>query len=366
MKRIIYFIAIIFALPFACDDEDFTPPQNFLDSPSFIATASTSSAEGGDVVTVSVAVTDAPAGVDSIAVSTTNSLGDVTVNSGGIIGQTSGEFTVDVELPFIFSGAFGITVEVYDNQFDEQENEPARKSFSQTLSVDVSYRFDAPSFTVDLADTELSAGDTTDLTITITSAPGGGINNVVAAAGAGTVSLDQGSVDAVIGESSGVVTGIYIASESPSATDDVNVDVTVSDVGQQRSASGSSSVFVICGSDEDISGTYNSYASGSLGGSNPDYEAITAVVTVTQINEGQFMVSDLSFGVYPQLYGDTPVDGVINVCGTEISDFEVFDGFNDPFTITGTLSDPDVINSTIKIEWSNTFGDSGTVELELQ
>ncbi|MTI23197.1 hypothetical protein E1176_19360 [Fulvivirga sp. RKSG066] len=365
MKNLAYLILMVLFVAVACDDEDFTPPQNFLDSPSFIATASTDSADGGDVVTIDVRVSDAPAGVDSIAVSTTNSLGDVTINSGSIIGQTEGDFDVVVELPLIYEGPFAITVEVYDDQFNVRENEPARKSFTQTLTVELDYKFAAPSFTVDLEDDQLSAGDSTDITITINDVPGGGIERVTASAGGGTVNLDQASIDAVLGESSGVVTGKYIANADPTETGEVDVTVTIGDVTQQRSASASASVLVICASEGNIAGTYSSYASGSIG-NGTEYEAISTVITITQINEGQYMVNDLSFGVYPQIYADSPVSGTINVCGNKISDFNVVDGFGDPFTITGMTADPDVINGVIKIEWSNTFGDNGTVELELQ
>ena len=70
----------------------------------------------------------------------------------------------------------------------------------------------------------------------------------------------------------------------------------------------------------------------------------------------------MSFGLYPQAYGDTAPTGQVDLCGTTISDRGDNDQYGDPFTINGTLN----ADGSVNITWSNTYGDTGTVVLTPQ
>ncbi|MEM1405724.1 MAG: hypothetical protein AAGG59_03035 [Bacteroidota bacterium] len=356
MKRILYFILLLGAIvPFSCDDETFTTPQVFLDSPSFVATQSADTLSGSDVLTINVTVTDAPAGVDSIAVSTTNDLGSFTVNENGIIGQTEGSFSVNVELPLIYEGKFDITVEVFDRQIDETTGDPVQKSFSQTFSVETEFQFDAPQFAVSFNADTLNAGDTSTFTVDIIEVAGGGIDLIELSASAGTIEYDQDDADALQGESAGVLTGIFTAG---GATTTGSVSVTIRDVLQLRSATASESITTICPSDIDISGDYRSIAHGVTRTGVP-YNAIEDTVTFTMVNAGQFDVDDRSFGEYVQiLERDEDPEGTINVCGDVISPRD-----GSFFQHSGKVTVDDDDNIIIDIDWVNDAGDTGVVRL---
>lgn len=83
-------------------------------------------------------------------------------------------------------------------------------------------------------------------------------------------------------------------------------------------------------------------------------------VTFTAAGTGSYTVDDISFGMYPGLYNDARPAGRINdSCGNLNGPSTNADRFGDPFTIKGSVN-PD---GTLKIIWSNTYGDGGTVIL---
>lgn len=83
-------------------------------------------------------------------------------------------------------------------------------------------------------------------------------------------------------------------------------------------------------------------------------------VTFTASGTGGYTVDDISFGMYPGLYNDTKPAGRINdACGKLTGPSTNADRFGDPFTIDGVVNS----NGTLKITWSNTYGDGGTVIL---
>lgn len=83
-------------------------------------------------------------------------------------------------------------------------------------------------------------------------------------------------------------------------------------------------------------------------------------VVFTASGTGSYTVDDISFGMYPGVYGETKPAGRINdSCGKLTGPASNADRFGDPFTINGAVNP----NGTLKITWSNTWGDGGTVNL---
>lgn len=75
---------------------------------------------------------------------------------------------------------------------------------------------------------------------------------------------------------------------------------------------------------------------------------------------GSYTVDDISFGMYPGLYSDSKPAGRINdACNKLTGPSTNADRFGDKFTINGVVN----ANGTLKITWSNTYGDGGTVIL---
>ncbi|WP_215225980.1 DUF4843 domain-containing protein [Echinicola shivajiensis] len=84
-------------------------------------------------------------------------------------------------------------------------------------------------------------------------------------------------------------------------------------------------------------------------------------IDISKIGTGVYQLSDMTFGLYPNGYNDTAPKGRISDnCNVITGDASNADQYSDPFTING-VSDPD--SKTIRIVWSNTYGDGGTVVL---
>ncbi|MCE7993582.1 MAG: hypothetical protein HEP71_16470 [Roseivirga sp.] len=119
----------------------------------------------------------------------------------------------------------------------------------------------------------------------------------------------------------------------------------------------------------DIAGTFSTSATGDVGdgsgGSAGTYGPITSSVTFTETStDGIYDVSDLSFGMYAQIYADnTPVTGRLQDVCDALTDLGDTDRFGDPFTVTGTRV---AASGVITLTWSNTWGDTGTVTLTPQ
>ncbi len=119
----------------------------------------------------------------------------------------------------------------------------------------------------------------------------------------------------------------------------------------------------------DIAGTFTTVASGDRGdgsgGAAGAYGPINSTVTFTATaTDGVYDVSDLSFGMYAQVYGDgTPVTGRLQDVCDALTDLGDTDRFGDPFTVTGTRV---AATGVITLNWSNTWGDTGTVTLTPQ
>jgi hypothetical protein len=83
-------------------------------------------------------------------------------------------------------------------------------------------------------------------------------------------------------------------------------------------------------------------------------------VTFTASGTGSYLVDDISFGMYPGLYQDSKPGGRINdACRKLTGPATNADRYGDKFTINGDVQ----ADGTLKIVWSNTYGDGGTVIL---
>jgi hypothetical protein len=127
---------------------------------------------------------------------------------------------------------------------------------------------------------------------------------------------------------------------------------------------------VICQSE--LAGTYSVFwefiqlGNGSGGASQSTTNFVIAganTVTLTAAGTGAYTMNDMSFGMYPGLYGDSRPPGRLNdACGRLSGPSTNVDQYNDPFTISGDRL-PD---GKLKITWSNLYGDGGTVILTKQ
>lgn len=83
-------------------------------------------------------------------------------------------------------------------------------------------------------------------------------------------------------------------------------------------------------------------------------------IVFTTVGTGAYNVSDMSFGLYPEGYGDAkPVGRINDNCNILTGASSNVDQYGDPFTISGEVLPDD----TMKITWSNTWGDGGTAIL---
>jgi len=124
---------------------------------------------------------------------------------------------------------------------------------------------------------------------------------------------------------------------------------------------------VICPSD--LGGTYSVFwekLQTGDGSGGPDQIATNFVISaantisMVQTATGVYTMDDMSFGMYPGIYGVAePTGRISDNCGKLTGAASNLDQYDDPFTINGVIND----NGTITLMWSNTWGDSGTVVL---
>lgn len=367
MKRFTYLYFALFAFTIvSCVDDymDANPPLP-LDAPYAYVSSSVLAGEdgipliGGEEVTFSVNIVDAPGVLSEINFLFSKGGEVVSHTFDQIAGQTSGTFDVTVRAPYDLNGTTTFTMEISDAQEEA-------KVLTISRVLDVSYLHEGPVFTVEIDDADSVAfeGEIIPVIVTVTDVPSGAIQSISVAASAGTVTFDQAELDALIGQSSGTITGsLEIGPVASSGGYDVTVAIT--DELQNRQVIESDGIVLVCPSAIDISGTYQGVANGETGGnSGGPYYNLPVTVTLTQLNAGQYEIDDMSFGVFPGPYADTAPPGVLNVCGNEIegaADNE--DQYGDTYEITGEVIEAD---NVLKIEWENSYGDSGTVTLVKQ
>ena len=222
----------------------------------------------------------------------------------------------------------------------------------------------------------IGAGQTIDFTLHVIDCPGGidSVGITVDEDGTGAGLVDQASLNAALGESKGQVLVHFTTVADVSEETDLVISITLYD-GQQpidwhgrtidyrKSSTVPFDVTLISCSSTGLAGHYSSLASGFFGDGdgNPDapYDDLAADIIITEIRPGLYEIDDMSFGLYPQLYGDIPVPGQVDLCGSDITDRGDTDHYGDTFTITGTLNG----DGTVNLTWQNEWGDRGTVVL---
>ncbi|MGF1637619.1 MAG: hypothetical protein ACFCUU_11150 [Cyclobacteriaceae bacterium] len=222
----------------------------------------------------------------------------------------------------------------------------------------------------------LAAGQMVEFSIKVVDCPGGIEEMQVALSNeqAGSIEVDPATFNAVKGKTKGDFKVFFTAAEELSDDLELEISFTLKD-GQESidwfgktidNQKAHEEVFVfqlVTCTTSGLAGTYNSMASGTyFYGDIEYYEDLPYVVEITEIRPGLYRLSDMSFGVYREIYNIGTPSGRINLCGDQISDVGDTDQYNDPFTISGQVVETGVIH----IEWSNTEGDSGEVVLTRQ
>lgn len=231
---------------------------------------------------------------------------------------------------------------------------------------------DAPAVSViSASETTLLSNQTTEITVVVSDAPGG-IDSVSAMAtdelgtSYGTFTSNASELK---GQTKGTINLTYTAPEGYGGELEVSVFVFDGQLNHKGEAVNKSSseqnltLTILCEAAADYSGTYTALANGHFGGGEDEtFSDLESTVIISKEDVGKFTVDDMSFGLYPILYEDTPPPGTLNICGTMISDNGDTDQYDDPFTINGMVNE----DGTISLSWSNTYGDGANVTLTLQ
>ncbi len=156
----------------------------------------------------------------------------------------------------------------------------------------------------------------------------------------------------------------------PSETPDLMLLISSADGAEISSNYGDLTVAIrtICPSD--LAGTYTVFyeylqTGDSEGG--PNQTATNFVIAAADevkweetSGAANYLIDDMSFGMYPGLYGDAAPSGRISdSCNELTGDSANVDQYGDPFTISGVVNE----DGTISLSWSNTYGDGGDVIL---
>ena len=136
----IWVLSCILLLACVDDFEDANPPR-LLDAPAVNSLSiSDTLVDGGGDLSLSINVTDAPGGVDSIGIAAQDDngieRGTSTVDTPLTL-QTSGQFTMTYTAPSDYTGEVTISVAVFDRQFDEDGDLVRKSSVPQTVEITV-------------------------------------------------------------------------------------------------------------------------------------------------------------------------------------------------------------------------------------
>lgn len=198
--------------------------------------------------------------------------------------------------------------------------------------------------------------------------------------------------DALVGKETGTFTVAYTPEPNdPASTFDdrvVSLNVTVTDAqGKTTQPSTKSVQAIACVPDFDLTGYWRAVASGvtseafvdesvDAGGNYSNLSSLirfqirttggnaTVGTNASRENAGVVFLPDASFGVYGK-QGFAAPSGRLTVCGNSISSYQGLNSGGTAFAsqgghaITGTLN----ANGTITLNWTNTYGDTGTVTL---
>jgi len=141
------FIILFVLLIFSCvDDYQDANPPHLLDAPALYSVdVSNDLIKDGTSTTITANVVDAPAGIDSVAVTTADENGDPLGNVNietPINGQTEAQIEIMYTAPENTAGMVEVSVQVFDKQYDEK-GEVVRKS-SVVKSIEISIYCEPP------------------------------------------------------------------------------------------------------------------------------------------------------------------------------------------------------------------------------
>ncbi|MEQ9297223.1 MAG: hypothetical protein RIF33_01600 [Cyclobacteriaceae bacterium] len=115
---------------------------------------------------------------------------------------------------------------------------------------------------------------------------------------------------------------------------------------------------IVCTSD--LATTFD-YSTTNLvaGGGSPVAGPVTGTGEFVEVVTGRYTIPDASFGVFAELYSDTPAVGLELVDACEVISIEGSDQYGDSYTFNIQSID----GAVMTISWSNTFSDSGITVL---
>lgn len=119
-----------------------------------------------------------------------------------------------------------------------------------------------------------------------------------------------------------------------------------------------------------VPGEYDVSATGSsTDGCCPDETTVSSTVTVTDLGDGLFQLSDFSGGLYLEwydVYGITSTNQSPATFRKDCNDITIVDTVEPFGTAVNGTGKIDITNGVITYSWSNGYGDTGTVTLTPQ
>jgi hypothetical protein len=161
---------------------------------------------------------------------------------------------------------------------------------------------------------------------------------------------------------------ITILADNIEAGESWSIDVTITDASIDVGARSSATHNVAIACPSDLAGTYTFVTNNGFtgpGGPGCCFDGITGSGTITATpTGGTYTITDATFGVFPDLWNDSPASGPLlkDVCD-QIS-FSGGDQYGDTYAILSAIT-RSVDGTSITFDWENTYGDGGTTTITL-
>jgi len=144
MKKLFYrsyALAFLFLIFSCVDDYQDANPPPLLDGPALYSVdVANDLIKDGTSTTITANVVDAPAGIDSVAVTTADEngepLGTVSVDTP-INGQTTAQIEISYTAPENTAGMVEISVQVFDKQYDDKGQVVRKSSVVKSVEIDI-------------------------------------------------------------------------------------------------------------------------------------------------------------------------------------------------------------------------------------
>ncbi len=168
----------------------------------------------------------------------------------------------------------------------------------------------------------IGANQTIALTLNVIDCQGG-IDSVAVSLSdtLGTAMVDEASLNAVKGMTSGEIKANVTIRADIEAESDLTISVTLYDgqepvnwfgkeIPYRKSSTESYDVTVVTCTSTGLAGVYDAVANGftgdGSGGKDMEYTDLQSVITITEVRPGEYHIDDMSFGLYPDpdIYGD--------------------------------------------------------------